>query len=66
MAKYIDLIGYPIAFACVYVLIGMLTWDKDPANWEQGARCLWLCWGLVWGWALQIRIQRGGEPWMMK
>lgn len=59
--RYIDLIGYPIALACVYVLIGMLNWDKDPANWEKGARGLWLCWGLAWGWALQCRIQRGGK-----
>lgn len=62
--KYIDLIAYPIMMGVVYVLLGMLHWDKDPATWEQGARAFWLCWGLAWGYAFQRRIARGGIAWM--
>ena len=65
MKNYIDLIAYPIAFVAVYILIGMLNWNKDPDTWEQAARALWIIWGLVWGWALQCRIARGGAPWTL-
>jgi hypothetical protein len=61
--KYIDLIAYPLAMLVVYILIGFLNWDKDPANWEQAARGLWIIWGLIWGWAFQRRINRGGIAW---
>ena len=59
--KYIDLIAYPLAMIVVYIFIGLLNWDRDPSTWEQNARGLWVCWGLAWGWALQCRINRGGE-----
>jgi hypothetical protein len=58
--KYIDLIAYPIMMAAVYVLLGFLNWNRDPETWEQGCRALWICWGLAWGWAFQLRINRGG------
>jgi hypothetical protein len=61
MKKYIDLVAYPIMMLVVYVLIGFLNWSRDPADWEQAQRALWLLWGLAWGWALQCRIKNGGE-----
>lgn len=62
--RYIDLIAYPIMFAVVYVLLGVLNWDSNPATWEYGARGLWICWGLAWGFGLQCRINRGGAPYV--
>ena len=59
--KYIDLIAYPIMLAVVYVLLGFVSWDKDPANWTLDFRFIWVLWGLVWGFALQHRIKRGGD-----
>ena len=59
--KYIDLIAYPIMLVVVYVLLGLAHWDRDPATWEIADRCIWIAWGLAWGWALQCRIKRGGE-----
>lgn len=59
--KYIDLIAYPLMMAVVYVFIGFLNWDKDPQNWEQATRAVWIIWGLCWGYAMQCRIARGGE-----
>jgi hypothetical protein len=61
--KYIDLITYPIMLFVVYVLIGLLNWDKDPATWAYAHRCIWVTWGLVWGFALQRRVARGGMLW---
>jgi hypothetical protein len=58
--KYIDLIAYPIMLAVVYCLLGFISWDKDPANWNLDFRCVWIAWGLAWGYALQCRIKRGG------
>lgn len=60
MKTYIDLIAFPIALAAVYVLLGFMRWDSNPANWELADRCIWVMWGLAWGWALQCRIKRGG------
>ena len=59
--KYIDLIAYPIMMGVVYVLLGLLNWNSDPAYWEHADRVLWLVWGLAWGWAFQRRVLRGGE-----
>lgn len=56
--KYIDLIAYPIMMAVVYVLFGFVNWNRDPEFWPYADRWLWVIWGLVWGWALQCRIQR--------
>lgn len=58
--KYIDLIGYPIMLTVVYVLIGIMNWDRDPQTWDISSRCIWVIWGLAWGWSLQCRIKRGG------
>lgn len=60
--KYVDLIAYPIMLAVVYVLIGLTQWNKDPEFWQLGERCVWIAWGLAWGYALQCRIKRGGTP----
>lgn len=57
--KYIDMIAYPIMMGVVYVLLGFLNWDRDPGTWAEGARAMWICWGLAWGWGLQCRINRG-------
>ena len=56
--KYLDLIGYPIAIACTYVLVGFANWDRDPGTWQLADRCIWILWGLAWGWALQCRIRK--------
>jgi len=58
--KYIDLIAYPIMLACVYILLGFVQWNSDPANWAIDIRSVWILWGLLWGYALQCRIKRGG------
>jgi hypothetical protein len=58
--KYIDLIAYPIMLGVVYVLLGAIEWDRNPANWSEKYRILWVVWGLCWGLALQLRICRGG------
>lgn len=61
--KYIDLIAYPLMIAAVYVLVGLVQWDKDPANWTRDTRFLWVLWGLVWGFALRLRILKElGKP----
>jgi hypothetical protein len=50
----------------VYVLVGFINWDRDPANWNLQHRFLWIVWGLAWGFALRQRILRemGKETWM--
>jgi len=60
MIKYLDLIAYPIMLAAVYVLIGLANWNRDPEFWQYADRCIWVIWGLAWGYALQCRIKRGG------
>jgi hypothetical protein len=60
--KYLDLIAYPLSMLAVYILIGFLNWNHNPEYWDQAARGLWILWGLLWGWAFQCRIQRGGTP----
>ena len=59
--KYIDLIAYPIMIGAVYVLMGLARWNSNPEYWEQADRVVWIIWGLVWGFALQCRIKRGGD-----
>lgn len=59
--KYLDLIAYPIMIGVVYVLFGLVKWDRDPAVWKDIDRGIWVLWGLAWGYALQRRIKRGGE-----
>lgn len=61
--KYIDLIAYPIMMVVVYILIGLAHWNHDPAYWEFQDRCCWILWGLIWGYALQRRVVRGGIAW---
>ena len=62
--KYIDLIAYPIMLAAVYVLFGFVNWNSDPQMWSYADRCVWVVWGLAWGFALHRRIARGGIAWM--
>ena len=64
--KYIDHIAYPIMIATIYVLIGFVNWDSDPANWTMEHRILWVVWGLAWGFALRLRIlrERGQLTWV--
>ena len=64
MAKYIDLIAYPIMLAVVYVLGGLANWNSNPEFWSYADRCVWVIWGLAWGYALQRRIAKGGIAWM--
>lgn len=59
--KYIDLIAYPLMMATVYILLGFVAWDRDPANWTFEFRVLWVIWGIAWGYGLQCRIKRGGD-----
>lgn len=59
MHKYIDLIAYPIMLAVVYVLFGFLNWNCNPEFWTYQDRTVWIVWGLVWGFALRIRIKNG-------
>ena len=61
--KYIDLIAYPIMIGVVYILFGFMNWNRDPELWSHADRCVWVVWGLVWGWALQTRISHGGRLW---
>lgn len=63
MKNFIDLIAYPVMILVVYILLGFINWERDPSLWSYGDRCVWLAWGLMWGWALQLRINRGGEAW---
>ena len=63
MIRYIDLIAYPIMLLVVYVLIGLVSWEHDPGNWTIDFRFIWIIWGLVWGFALQRRIVKGGLAW---
>jgi hypothetical protein len=64
--KYIDHIAYPIMLAVIYVLIGFVNWDSNPANWTMEHRILWVVWALAWGFALRLRILRenGQRTWM--
>jgi hypothetical protein len=57
--KYKDFIAYPIMLTVVYILTSMIYWDKDPMNWTQPSRFIWVVWGLAWGLALQLRIKKG-------
>jgi hypothetical protein len=54
--KYIDHIAYPIMMLVIYVLVGIVNWDSNPANWAMEHRILWVVWGLAWGFALRLRI----------
>jgi hypothetical protein len=56
--KYIDLIGYPIALALVYIPISMIHWSTDPFTWTQPMRFIWVVWGLIWGFMLGQRIKK--------
>jgi hypothetical protein len=60
--KYIDLIAYPIMLAVVYVLFGFVNWNSDPQMWSYADRCVWVAWGLGWGFALQLRIKKKPTP----
>ena len=62
--KYIDYIAYPIMFAVIYVIFGLLNWEHDPEFWSWNCRALWVIWALAWGFALRIRIlkERGRAP----
>jgi hypothetical protein len=47
----------------IYILIGFVNWDRDPANWSVEHRILWVVWGLAWGFALRLRIlKEQGKP----
>jgi hypothetical protein len=65
MMKFIDLVAYPVMLLVVYVLFGFINWERDPNLWSYVDRCLWVAWGLLWGWALQLRINRGGAAWTL-
>ena len=56
--KYIDHIAYPIMLATIYVLLGFVNWERDPALWTTEHRILWVVWGLAWGYALRLRIMK--------
>jgi hypothetical protein len=56
--KYIDHIAYPIMVLAIYILMGFVNWDRDPANWTLEHRILWIVWALAWGFALRLRILR--------
>lgn len=58
MTRYLDLIAYPIAMFVVYVFLGLMTWNRDPGNWSDPSRILWIIWGLAWGEALRMRIKK--------
>jgi len=60
--KYIDLIAYPIMLAAVYVLFGFVNWNSDPQMWSYADRCVWVAWGIGWGFALQLRIKKKPTP----
>ena len=57
--KYIDLIAYPIMVGVVYILLGFVNWNSNPEFWPYIDRWLWVGWGLLWGWVVQLRINRG-------
>jgi len=57
MRKYIDMIGYPVMILAVYILIGIVNWDRDPGTWSIDHRIVWIVWGLAWGFALSLRIK---------
>ena len=63
--KYIDHIAYPIMICVIYVLMGLVNWDRNPENWTLEHRILWIVWGLAWGFALRLRILReeGRNTW---
>ena len=54
--KYIDHIAYPIMLGVIYILIGLVNWDSNPANWTVEDRTVWVIWTLAWGFALRLRI----------
>ena len=56
MNKYFDLLAYPIMYACAYMLMGFINWNRDPETWSVAARVIWIIWGTVWGMALQYRM----------
>jgi hypothetical protein len=56
--KYIDHIAYPIMLAVIYVLLGFVNWESNPALWTMEYRILWIVWALAWGFALRLRILR--------
>lgn len=59
MNKYTDLIAYPLALATVYVLVALACWNRDPGQWNDAARILWIIWSMVWGEAFRMRIRKG-------
>jgi len=67
MKKYIDHIAYPIMLGVIYILIGFVNWDRDPANWSVEHRILWVVWALAWGFALRLRIlkEQGKPTWTL-
>ena len=65
MKNFIDLIAYPSMILVTYVLFGFLNWERDPNLWSYGDRMVCLAWGLTWGWAFQMRINRGGAAWSL-
>jgi hypothetical protein len=56
--KYIDHVAYPIMLATIYVLLGFVNWESNPALWTVEHRILWIVWALAWGFALRLRILR--------
>lgn len=62
--KYIDYIAFPIMLAVIYVLLGFVNWQSDPALWTPEHRILWVIWALIWGFMLRLRIlkEQGKAP----
>lgn len=58
MNRYFDLIAYPVMYAAVYMLLGLINWNRDPETWSFAARVIWIIWGTVWGLILQYRLNQ--------
>ena len=52
-----ELFGFPISFAVCYLLGAFIYATLDIMAWDFGGRALCVFFGLMWGFALCVRIR---------
>jgi len=52
------MIGFPIAWAVVYLMFAFIALSINPSDWSESYRILCAVFGMAWGAALSYRISK--------
>lgn len=52
------MVGFPIAWAVVYLMFAFIALSFNPENWSESYRILCAVFGMAWGAALSYRISK--------